>query len=233
MGPKPAARPSPWRTCCRRHTRSRRQERPSPTPRWSAPSSRPRVYRHRRRMPRPWPPAQPLGGAARGDGAAARHSIAGLAMAGGWRPARSQPAAAAVRGIPTTMTRRETNRDPAEIAEVVVVRRRECEICAGDAEERAEEGERAGGCGRQGPAGPARGSGRGQGSQVAGGSRCGSAPRSWRGWRAPEERLPRSRSRWVSRETCARAVSGSRGRPPRRARGRWRSARSSEGRSTR
>jgi hypothetical protein len=34
--------------------------------------------------------------------AAARHSIAGLVMAGGWRPASSQPTAAAARGTPTT-----------------------------------------------------------------------------------------------------------------------------------
>ena len=38
------------------------------------------------------------------DRAAPRHhSIAGRAMAGGWRPARSQPAAAAAKGTPTTM----------------------------------------------------------------------------------------------------------------------------------
>src|SRR5688572_25328589 len=57
---------------------------------------------------------------------------------------------------------------PTEIAEVVEVRRSEGEIGAGDAEERAQEGERAGGGGGQRPADPACGSGRGQRAKVAG-----------------------------------------------------------------
>jgi hypothetical protein len=39
----------------------------------------------------------------------------------------------------------------AQVAEVVVIRRREDDVGAGDAEERAEKGERAGGCTRYGP----------------------------------------------------------------------------------
>ena len=57
---------------------------------------------------------------------------------------------------------------PAEIAEVVEVGRCEREVGARDAEERAEEGERAGGGGCQRAADPVRGSGRGQGAEVAG-----------------------------------------------------------------
>src|SRR5829696_10493292 len=61
------------------------------------------------------------------------------------------------------------HRDPAEIAEVVEVGRDDNDVGAGDAEQRAEEGESAGGGGRQRAADPARGSGRGQGAEVAGG----------------------------------------------------------------
>ena len=60
------------------------------------------------------------------------------------------------------------HRDPTEIAEVVEVGRREREVGAGDAEERAEEGERAGGGGRQRAADPARRPGRGQGAKITG-----------------------------------------------------------------
>ena len=61
------------------------------------------------------------------------------------------------------------HRDPTEIAKVVEVGRHDNEIGAGHAEERAEEGEPAGGDGGQRAADPARGSGRAQGAEIAGG----------------------------------------------------------------
>ena len=89
-------------------------------------------------------------------------------MAGGSRPASSQPAAAAASGNADGHQDEGEQRDPAEIVEVVEVGRCQREVGAGDAEERAEEGERAGGGGGQRAADPARRAGRGQGAQVAG-----------------------------------------------------------------
>ena len=98
----------------------------------------------------------------------AGHSMTVLAMAGGSRPARSQPAAVAASGTPTDREGEVEDRHVAEIAEVVVVGRREDEVGAGDAEERAEERERAGGGGGQRAADPGGGPGRGQGAKVTG-----------------------------------------------------------------
>src|SRR6185436_13101903 len=60
------------------------------------------------------------------------------------------------------------DRHVAEIAEVVVVHRRENGVGAGDAEQRAEEGERAGGGRRESSANGGGGSGRGQRPEVTG-----------------------------------------------------------------
>ena len=92
--------------------------------------------------------------------------------AGRWRAARGRRATNRPRWPPMGPHDHEDeveHRDPTEIAEVVEVGRRDNDIGAGDAEERAQEGEPAGGGGGQRSADPARGSGRGQGAEVAGG----------------------------------------------------------------
>ena len=86
----------------------------------------------------------------------ARHSMTGLAMAGGSRPARSASRGGRQREADDDQDDGDY-RHTTEVAEVVMVSRCEREIGAGDAEQRAEEGEHAGGGGRQRPADPARG----------------------------------------------------------------------------
>ena len=73
------------------------------------------------------------------------HSITVLAMAGGSRPARSHAAAPGRERHADDRDERGRIRDAAEIAEVVVVQRGEGDVGAGDAEQRAEEGDRSGG----------------------------------------------------------------------------------------
>ena len=87
---------------------------------------------------------------------------------GGWLAAGEEPAGGGgdQRHAEDDEGERE-HRDPAEIAEVVVVGRGERDVGAGDAEQRAEEGERAGGGGGQRTPGPPGGSGRRQRAEVA------------------------------------------------------------------
>ena len=63
-------------------------------------------HRRCRRTRQPWSPTRQDEKQGQDPGAVAGHSIAGRAMAGGWRPARSQPAAAAASGTPTTRSTR-------------------------------------------------------------------------------------------------------------------------------
>src|SRR5215207_1866005 len=96
----------------------------------------------------------------------------GAASDGGWLAAGEQPAGRD--GRPWNAHDYEDeieHRYPTEIGEVVEVRRDDNDVGAGDAEERAQEGEPAGGGGGQGAADAAGGSGRGQGAEGAGGRR--------------------------------------------------------------